>query len=305
MNPTLIGLFSVIVWGFSVPISRLIVERIGAVGYAGFLFFGVGLIGCGAHWLQKQPWPSKTVFRNPYFYVRWLGFVLHEGLLPLAIYLVQKQNVPLVILLNYLWPTAVIVSSVLISGVKITRMRSFVLGALIVVLALFIEILGPHGLSSGLFIQKYDCLSYALVFIGAVSWGIYSAASRRTGDLSGGSTVTPLFQLTLALALPLSFMPRFDQWDHLTSLMFVLLAAYCFLQFLAWRTWDHGVRHGNIVILSLCADFIPWLSLLGAHLLLGVDIGPKTILSAVLLVTGAIITRYGTQQKNPVEVRVD
>ena len=48
------------------------------------------------------------------------------------------------------------------------------------------------------------------------------------------------------------------------------------------------------MLLSLCADFIPWLSLAAANIMIGADIGLTTVVSAILLVFGAMITRYGT-----------
>jgi drug/metabolite transporter (DMT)-like permease len=142
-----------------------------------------------------------------------------------------------------------------------------------------------------------DCLAYAMTFTGAVSWGLYSALSRRAGDETGGGAVMPFFQLTLALLLPVSFMPGMATWGNLTALGFAIMTGYCFLEYLAYQGWDHGMRKGNVVILSLCADFIPWLSLFATSILLGVDIGGKTVVSAISLVMGAMITRYGTLQK--------
>src|SRR6185312_11882518 len=96
-----------------------------------------------------------------------------------------------------------------------------------------------------------------------------------------------------------------NHWDHLTSSIALVLAGYCILQFLAYRSWDFGVRYGNLVILSLCADFIPWLSLLAAHTMLGVTIGNRTIVSALFLVIGAMITRYGTREATQPMIRVN
>lgn len=54
------------------------------------------------------------------------------------------------------------------------------------------------------------------------------------------------------------------------------------------------MRKGSVVVLSLAADLIPWISLCAAWIILDVDIGYKTVISAAFLVLGATITRYGT-----------
>ena len=78
-----------------------------------------------------------------------------------------------------------------------------------------------------------------------------------------------------------------------------MFAGYGLLMFVADLCWDVGIRKGNIVLLSLCADFVPWISLATAWLLLDADITLKTAMAGAMLVIGAIITRYGTLIKNP------
>ncbi len=297
MNPTLIAMFSVLAWGMSLPIIHIFERSLGIPAYTGLLYLLVGTFGVINHFARRRPLPDKAIFRNPFFYGRWLSFCLHEGLLAITLGLVQSQHVPFIILLNYLWPTAIIVCSILLAGVKITRWPFFIFGTLVVLAALTIEIMGTSGVTGELFANPMDCVAYVMVFFGAVSWGLYAAFTRRSGEATGGGTVTPIFQLTMALFLPFAFMNGAPFLTHFTGWLPLLLGFYAFIQFFAYQCWDVGVRKGNVVILSLFADFIPWLSLLTAHFMLGLDIGIKTVLSAVLLVSGAMIARYGTLQK--------
>lgn len=297
MHATLLGLFPVIIWGVAVPAFRLAQDQIGLWAAMGALYFGTGSISAVNQYLRLKQYPKAAVFRNPLFYARWLCFVLHEGLFLIGVSLVQKEHVPFVILLNYLWPTAIIVCSVMIAGVKVTRWWAFILGSVIVVASLGLEVVGPQGFSPTLFADPRDCIAYAIVFIDAIAWGLYAALSRREGEAVGGNSVTPLFMLTLALALPVSFLPGLGAWENFAPLGFVAFGGYCFLQFLAYQLWEYSVRHGSIIILSLMSDFIPWLSLLTTNVLLSIAISPTTLVSAVSLVAGAMITRYGTLVK--------
>jgi len=129
---------------------------------------------------------------------------------------------------------------------------------------------------------------------------MYSALSRREGDATGGATVLPIFQAALGLALPISFLPGMATWTRLTPVSALLLVAYCFLLFLAYVAWDLGMRQGNVVVLSLLADLIPWFSLAVTNLMLRIDIGRNAVFSAGVLVLGATLARYGTLQKAPV-----
>ena len=299
INPTFIGLFAVLVWGVGLPVIRLIEAQVGVPGVIGAVFAGAGVFGLIKQRLLHEPLPNKVIFRNPYLYGRWVFFVLHEALILTAISIVQKQYVPFVILLNYLWPTAIIFSCISLAGMKVARWGIFIMGSMIVLTSLSIEILGSGGISSAMFSNSTDVLAYILAFVGAVSWGLYCALSRRAGDATGGSSVLPFFQLTLGLALPVSLLPGISMWSNLTADLLLLLCIICIVQFIAYLCWDSGMRRGNVVILSLCADFIPWISLLTSYLVLGTEIGNRTTASAICLVIGAMITRYSTLQKSP------
>jgi drug/metabolite transporter (DMT)-like permease len=305
VNPTLAGASSVLIWGSALPIAKVVEDQIGLLAFMGFTYGAMVAFGVIHHSLRRRPLLEESLFRNPYFYARWLFFVLHEGLLISGIYIVQKRHMPFVILINYLWPTAIILCSVLLAAVKITRWWAFLLGSLIVILSMLPEILGSAGLASDLFSRRGDCLAYLVVLIGAISWGMYSALSRREGDATGGSSVLPIFQATLGLALPISFLPGMATWARLTPVSALLLVAYCFLLFLAYGAWDLGMRQGNVVVLSLFADLIPWLSLAATNLMLHIDIGRNAVFSAGVLVLGATLARYGTLQKMPLFAAYD
>lgn len=297
VSPTLAGASSVLIWGSALPIVKVVEDQIGLLAFMGFTYTVMVAFGIINHFVRRRPLPEKTIFLNRYFYQRWIFFVLHEGLLIAGIYLVQKKHMPFVILINYLWPTAIILCSVILGAVTIKRWWAFLLGSAVVILSMVSEIIGPANLTSSLFSRRSDCLAYVVVLIGAISWGMYSALSRREGDATGGATVLPIFQATLGLALPVSMLPGMATWAHFTLVPALLLVGYCFLLFLAYVAWDLGMRQGNVVILSLLADLIPWLSLVSANLMLHIAIGRGAVFSAVLLVSGAIIARYGTMQK--------
>ena len=297
MNPTLTGVFSIFVWGMALPIVRLLQEQIGILAVLGVVYVFCGTAGIIRLFTSKNPLPTIDIFKRPALYGRWIFFVVHTAAIATAISIVQDKHVPFVILLNYFWPTAIILCSVLLAGVQITRWWAFSVGTLIVLGSLCAEIIGADGISHDLFDNQTDCLAYALAFGGAICWGLYSALSRRAGEETGGSAAIPLFQLTLGLSLPAALLTGSATWENLTVWWAALLGGYAILQFIAYLCWDYGMRKGSVIVLSLCADFIPWLSLFSAYVLLQSDIGVKTVFSAITLVIGAMITRYGTLKK--------
>jgi drug/metabolite transporter (DMT)-like permease len=296
LDPTLAGGFSVLVWGCAIPIAKSVEDRIGLVAFLGFAFSVMAAFGVARHLLLRESLPDLGIFRDWRLYARWSCFVLHEGLLAASLALVQRRHMPFVILLNYLWPTAIILCSVFLAAVSVTRWWSVIAGSLLVLSSIGFEVLGPRPSTMDLFTSKADCLAYLLAFLGAVSWGLYSALSRRFGQQTGGASVLTLFQATLGTALVFSFLPGSTAWFHFTLRAAALLTGYCFLLFVAYLAWDAGMRSGNVVLLSLFADLIPWLSLFTTSLTLHVAIPSQAAIAAVVLVAGAIITRMGTTQ---------
>lgn len=149
---------------------------------------------------------SREVWCSPGLYLRWGAFVLHETTLNIAVRMCNREHLPFVILLNYLWPTAILIFSILFAGLKITRRWAFILGTIIVLGSLSAETLAGKS-TSALFDHANDRIAYGLALLAALSWGLYSALTRRYGYAAGGRDVVGFFQLTLALALPVSFLP--------------------------------------------------------------------------------------------------
>ncbi len=297
-SPTVAGLAAVLVWGTALPVVRLCEEHVGAVIVALALFVGGGLIGFMSN-ATRGVRLDRAAFRHPLLYVRWGSFVLHEVCIIAAVTLVSKAGLPLVVFLNYLWPTAVIFCSIAMAGVHVMHRQKFALGIFVVISSLALEVLKPSSAAVG----QADIIAYMLAVIGALAWGIYSAVSSRAGDATGGSSPIPLFQVTVGLILATVFSLTESlvaqagasiASEQVNGCAYAILAAYCVAETIAYFGWDYGMRRGNVVLLSLSADFIPWLSLLGTWLLVGADISHNTMVAAVALVVGAMMVRAGT-----------
>lgn len=299
MNATLIGLIPVVIWGAAMPFARLFQTDIGLFPYMAVAFGLSGLLGFFTQRARRERFPPLCVLRVPALYARGIFFVLHEGLATAAAGLVTRERLPLVILLNYFWPTAVILCSIAFSGVRITRLWAFCAGTLIVLASLLFETVGDSLFMLSREASNLDLLGCALAFVGAVSWGLYSAISRRSGDASGGGSVVPFFQLGLSvIALICAW---YGSNEHALSVsseslvgVFLPIVGYSVLLSLSYAAWDYSMRRGNVVYVSLFADFIPWLSLLVAVPISGITLTSRTVVSAMSLVVGAMLTRYGT-----------
>lgn len=290
---TLAGFWAVLLWGVALPFYRIGMEQFGAVVTTVSLFAGGGVISLVGNTLLGVR-IGRAELRQPALYLRWAAFVAHESMLFAAVVLVRQRHLPIVIFLNYLWPTAVIVFSVWFAGVRIARWPIFALGNAVVIAALFAELAG--GDTAWWNGDGGDWLPYAMAFFGALCWGLYSAISKRSGAETGAGAPVPLFQITVAAVMFLAF-PAGSSMIGTPTLWYFGLAAYCVAYTLGYLGWDFGMRQGNIVLLSLGADFIPFMSLAATSLLIGVDITGRTVVATAALVIGAMLVRYSTLRR--------
>jgi drug/metabolite transporter (DMT)-like permease len=300
MKATLIGFVAVLIWGVSLPVARLMQDKIGMLAMLSVVYFVSGCLGIVLQYCRPSLRLRPVHFHNPALYGRWISFILYFVMIMGAIAIVSQKNMPFVILANYFWPTAVILWSFLLTDLRIARRIFFVMGSLIILFSLSIEFLHGEQSAASLFNTPLDLLACGMSLAGAVCWGFYSALSRRSGNASGGSATIPLFQLTIALAFPLSLLNGFSHWENLTPHLLLFLFFYGGVIFIAMLCWQYGIQHGNIVVLSFAADFTPWISLLCYSVMYHVLIGTYAILAACLLVIGAVIARYGTLPRVPV-----
>lgn len=293
---TIVGCSTALIWGVSVMWVRVLSEALGAFRACALAHTFTGIAGC-IMWLFLGAipiWRRAAISR--WFYIRLFFFCANVICFYCAISLVQRSELPLVILINYLWPTLTMVLSAWILRIPIYRKGVFLAGNAVVLASISFELLRDSAVSiHGA--QTIDGVALFLALCGAVSWAMYSVVSRGWGSQSGGPSAAPLCSLiTAAVAYFVSgFFPHVD--PHWSSEAGIWLVVCVVANVAGYLCWDIGMRKGSVVTISLAADTMPWISLLGVFVFKGVPIRSDTIVSAIVLVFGAIITRFGTMPK--------
>lgn len=285
-HPTLIGIIAPLLWSTTLPCIKKCSPDIGALylpaiqcltsGSLGFLYFGVTGQGC------------LDSLKCPRFVPRLCIFMLYFLMLYPAVHIVQKPNFPGVLLLNYLWPTFTLLFTLALTRQAVKPFRLLV-GSCFVVVGLGIEIL-PNTIVAGSVSAQVDPIPYMLAFGSAVAWGLYSAFNKQWGDAAGGAQAIPLLMLITGIAL-LILAALSESGPRFSSDTVLPLTYLCSAPFFANVAWDIGTRRGNLPLLSLVCDFIPWIALTLTALYLEIQLGEATIISAVLIVCGAVISR--------------
>lgn len=169
-------------------------------------------------------------------------------------YFIALQNAPAVeaSLIAYLWPLLIVFFAALLPG---EQLRWFHLAGAI-----------AGFIGAGLLITKGQPLDldprytkgYLAAFICALIWSSYSLLSRRFGNIPTNAVgafcgVTAILAWLCHIVFEPTIVPTGWQW-------FAILCLGLGPVGLAFFTWDHGVKHGDIKVLGALSYLTPLLS---------------------------------------------
>lgn len=181
-------------------------------------------------------------------------------------------------LIAYLWPLFI----VLLSGalLKVPLRAGHVLGAM----------LGLAGaglaMSGGVGLKGEAAPGYALAFLCALTWSLYSVLSRRLGKVPT-EAVTLYCAATAVLSVPMHLLFEVTAYPTGTGWL-ALLGLGLGPVGLAFFLWDIGVKHGDIRILGTASYAAPVLSIV---ILIATGHAPANarIALAVVMITAAAV----------------
>jgi len=139
----------------------------------------------------------------------------------------------------------------------------------------------------------------ALAFLCALTWSVYSVASRRMGSVpTEAVAVYCLATAVLSLALHLVF--ETTVWPQGQGGWLAILALGLGPVGLAFFTWDIGMKRGDIQLLGVASYAAPLLSTLALVLAGRAQATPVLLLSAVLITGGAALAARASFAVKPV-----
>ncbi len=292
---TVLGFLAILFWSSSIAFTRSLAEQLGPATAAAAIFLLSGTIGCS--YLVLRGWRPRSLLALPRRYLIACGamFVCCGVSLYLATGLAaNRQQVLVVGVINYLWPGLTLVLSLPILG---RRARLTLLpGALVALAGVVLAMAPPGSFSWQSFVAdaREAAGPYALAFVAALSWALYSNFARKYAGGSEGGAV-PVFLLATGLALA-ALRPAFTEHSHwqLQSLLELLFIAIVPL-LLAYAFWDVAMRKGRMILVVSFSYLIPLLSTLVSCLYLRVLPGANLWIACVLVIGGALVCRYSVQ----------
>ena len=247
---TLVGFTAVLMWATLALLTTLsgAVPPFQLVGMAFAIAF---LIGLG--WPLMQGRPALRAMRQPP--VVWLVGV--GGLFGFHFFLFTALKLAPPVeasLINYTWPLLIVLFSGLLPGERLRWWH--VAGGAMGLSGAVLLITGGGTLD----LRAEHAAGYAAAVVSALIWSSYSVLSRRFGqvptDAVGGFCgATALLALLCHLAWEETVLPGGVEWLAVLGLGLGPVG-------LAFFTWDHGVKKGDIQVLGASAYAAPLLSTL-------------------------------------------
>lgn len=191
-------------------------------------------------------------------------------------------------LIAYLWPLFIVLLSGLVPGERLSF--AHILGALIAFAGAALIVLARDGGES-------NALGLTLAFGCAVTWAVYSVASRFLGQVPTVA-VTVYCLATAALSALAHLLLEETLWPQDALGWVSTLALGLGPVGLAFFTWDIGMKKGDIQLLGVASYAAPLLSTL-ALVLAGIA-APSLILlvAAVLIAGGAALAARASAKRN-------
>lgn len=292
------GLAAIVLWSLTVALARRLSEQLGPLMAGAFVYL-IGGAFClvplvrrrGAVWglVKTSPW---------YLFGCGALFVLYTAVLFLAVGSAADRSQAIEIgLVNYLWPTA----TVLLSLALLNQRAGWLLlpGTVLALAGEFLVITHGDAVSWGSFWGHLHANPgpYALAFVGAVSWGLYSTLARRWSRPEAGGAVELFIPAAGFVLLILGLLSgESPAWSVRTGGEAVVLAGATVL---AYTLWDGAMRKGNLLLVAACSYFTPLLSTLVSCAYLGVAPGWRLWLGCLVLMCGSFMTWRSVSDRRP------
>jgi len=250
LRATLIGSTAVLMWA-TLPLFSALSGEVPPFQLVAMSFFVAFLIGVANWWRAGIRVETRFRLSARVWAVGIVGLFGYHFFYFLAI-----RSAPVVeaSLLNYLWPLLIVLGASFLPG---ERLRWFhVVGAGIAFAGAALLVTRGQGITLDVQYRFGHLAAVTAAFL----WAAYSVISRTLGDVPTDTVgafcgITAVLSGLAHLAFETTVWPVGNEWWAVLALGLGPVG-------LAFFTWDHGVKHGNIKTLGVLSYAIPLLSTL-------------------------------------------
>jgi drug/metabolite transporter (DMT)-like permease len=302
MVNTGLGFIAILLWSLSVALARSLSGEIGTVTTAFLVYTGGGLMGLVTFLHEGRVRERMREFRPAYLILCGSLFVLCLCSFYLALGFSGNHLEALTVgLINYLWPTLILVFSIPLLK---TRARPLLVPALLIVtLGEALAIFQGQTIEWAVFWNSITSarLPFGLALIAALTWGLYSNCIRRFGSGAGNGAV-PFFMLTAGLSMGVYRLFVTESFQFTARAVMELGGLILSTNF-GYLFWDRAMRKGNMLLVVSVSYFVPLLSTVFACAYLGIAMSAQILLAAAFLVAGALLAKMSIRAPGESEAR--
>lgn len=131
-------------------------------------------------------------------------------------------------------------------------------------------------------------LGLAFLFLGAMSWSVYTVLGRHLGGriTAAGATAVP----GLLAATVFAFGPLFEDWAGARASVWLLVACVGFFgSGVAYMLWNYGIARVEAARAGVYSNLVPVVSVLVAWLALGESVGGREAVGGAVVIAGAVL----------------
>ncbi len=249
---------------------------------------GIGLTvgGCVSLLLERRRCSIPTIKR--YLTTRWIGIVLllvNQLAYVAAFRLAPAAHVDLI---NYLWPSFLVVGEALRTRRLLSRGQ--VVGLLACFLALLVLVFPALNFKAGL----GHGWGYLTAFVAALSWALYSLIVKAKSESVGEEPLVGVGVLIVGILCSV-VQCSMGGFVSMTPLeLFLILAFGAGVSGLAFPCWQRAIQLGSCAAVGGMANAIPILSV-GWLIVGGVSqLSPSLVVSAFLVIVGCYLLGRST-----------
>jgi len=292
VKATCIGSISVFLWGTLALLTKLTGGGIPEFQLMA-MTFGIAFLLMGVRWLYMGH-AGQRYLRQPL--LAWCigvgGLFGYHFAYFKAMTLAPAVEVSL---LAYLWPLLIVLLSSLLPGE--TLRKSHLMGASLALMGCWLLI---GGNSDGFSVGNLN--GYLVAFGCALIWSSYSVLSRLVKSVPTDA-VGWFCGVTALLALICHWMWETTVWPTAWFQWIGIIGLGLGPVGIAFFTWDHGVKHGNIQLLGTLAYSAPLISVI-LLIIAGYGEASSTVISASLLIVLGSLVAGTKRSKAPVQKRL-
>ncbi len=303
---TILGLISLVLWVSTVGVGRDLLESIGPFlgSSLTFLLSGAFLIVAATVRCRGVGWWSRVSKRH--LYIGGPFFVAYLGLFYVALGLaVDRQQAVLVGLVNYLWPTWIVMLAVPLQRMR-PRFLLFGLGVILglagVALAASVSAVGVDGSWSTVAASLIrGWVPLTLAGAGSIAWGVYSNLAKRIPQRETPAAVG-LLMLAVGCMLLVPALTRSEAASWSLRAVVELLYMAAFPTAVAYTLWDRAMRDGNITLLGSMSNLLPLASVALAGAFLGIALHGRLVVGAAAVAAGSLACHRSLRRVGPEEM---